>query len=91
MKHLKDNVPIYPDDPISSQQFMGIPSGDVIPCTSKQSLPHEEEVRKWVEAAKQFFEEEQDQEVSQTSLSCSETEGLKLSSLVTPVPKHHVK
>ena len=54
-------------------------------------MPHEEEVRKWAEAAKQFFEEEQDLEVSQTSLPCSTTEGLKLSSLDTPALKHHVK
>ena len=60
--HLKDNLPIYPDDPAFSQQFMGVPSDDVVSCTSKQSLPHEEEVRKWAEDAKQFFEEEQDQE-----------------------------
>ena len=64
MKHLEDNLPIYPDDPAFSQQFMGIPSDDVIPCTSRQSLLHVEEVSKWAEAAKQFFEEEQDQEVS---------------------------
>ena len=91
MKHLKDTLPIYPDDPAFCQQFMGIPSDDVIPCTSKQNLPHEEEVRKWAEAAKQFFEEEQDQEVSQTSLPCSKTEGLKLSSLANPSPKCCVK
>ena len=90
LKHLKDNLPIYLDDPNFSQQFM-IPSDDVIPCTSKQSLPHEEEVQKWAELAKQIFEEEQDLEVSQTSLPCSKTEGLKLSSLETPVPKCHVK
>ena len=69
---------------------MGVPSDDVMPCTSKQSFPHEEEIRKWPEAAKQFFEEEQDQEVSQT-YSCSKTEGLMLSSRATPVPKCQVK
>ena len=51
---------------------------------------HKEEVRKWAEAAKQFFEGDQDLEVSQTFLPCSKTEGLKLSSLETPAPKHHV-
>ena len=91
LKHLKDNLPIYPDYPTFSQQFLGVPSDDVIPCTSKQNLPLEEEVRKWAEAAKQFYEEEQDLEVSQTSLPCSKTEGLKLSSLETPAPKCHVK
>ena len=59
-KHLKDDFPIYPDDPTFSQQVMGAPSDDVVPSTSRQSLPHEEEVRKWAEATKQFFEEEQD-------------------------------
>ena len=47
MKHLKDNVPIYPDDPTFSQQFMGTSSDGVVPSTSRQSLPHEDEVRKW--------------------------------------------
>ena len=42
------------------------------------------EIRIRAEAAKQFFEEEQDLEISQTSLPCSKTEGLKLSSLETP-------
>ena len=74
-KHLKDNLPIYPDDPTISQLFMSAPS-DVVPCTSKQSLSHEEEVRKWEVAAKQFFEEEQD--LSQASPPCSKTEGLNL-------------
>ena len=46
MKHLKDNLPIYPDDPAFSQQFMGASSDDFIPSTSRQSLPHEEEVGK---------------------------------------------
>ena len=82
LKHLKENLPIYPDDPTFSQQFL-TPSDDVTPCTSKQSLPHEEEVRKWAAAAKQFIEE-QNLEVSQTSLPCSKTEGLKLSCLETP-------
>ena len=74
LKHLKENLPIHPDNPTFSQQFS---VDDVMPCTSKQNLPHEEEIRKWAEAAKQFFEEEQDLEVSQTSLPCSKTEGLK--------------
>ena len=59
MKHLKDNLPIYPDDPTFPWQFMCTSSDDV-PSASRQSLPHEEEVRKWAKAAKQFFEEEQD-------------------------------
>ena len=60
LKHLRDNLPIYPDDPTLLQQFMGVPSDGVVPSTSRQSLPHEVEVRKWAEAAKQYFEEEQD-------------------------------
>ena len=49
-------------------------------------------MRKWAEAAKQFFKEEQDLEGSQNSFPCStKTEGLKLSSLETPTPKHNVK
>ena len=79
MKHLKDNLSIYPDDPTFSQQFMGTSSDDVVPSTSRQSLPHEEEVRKWAEAAKQFFEEEQDP--SQVSSPGPKMEGLRLSSL----------
>ena len=77
LKHLKENLPIHPDDPTFSQQFPGIPNDDAVPCTSKQNFSHKEEIRKWAEAAKQFFEEEQDLKVSHTSLPCSKTEGLK--------------
>ena len=90
LKHLKDSLPVHPDDPTFSQQFSGVPSNEV-PCTSTQTLPHEKKIRKWEEAAKQFFKEEQDLEVSQTSLPCSQTEGLKLSSLETQVPQHYLK
>ena len=48
-------------------------------------------IRKWAEAAKQFFKEEQDWESSQTSLPCPKTECLKLSSLETPAPRYHMK
>ena len=68
---------------------MGVPGDDVIPCTSKQSLPHEEEVGKWAEVARQFFKEVQD--LSQASHPCLQTAGLTLSSLATPAPKYHVK
>ena len=51
MKHLKDSLPIYPDDPTFPQQFMCASSDDVVPSTSQQSLLHEEEVRKWAQAA----------------------------------------
>ena len=46
MKHLKDNLLIFPDDPAFSQKFILKPSGDTAPSTSKQMLPNEEEVRK---------------------------------------------
>ena len=91
LKHLKENLPVHPNDPTFFQQFSSVPGDDAVPCTSKQNLSHEEEVRKWTEAAKQFFEEEQDLEISQTSLPCSKTELLRLSSLETPALKCHVK
>ena len=78
-------LPIYPDDLTFSQHFMGTPSDGVVSSTSRQSLPHDEEVRKWAEAAKQFFEEEQD--LSQVSSSGLKMEGLELSSLDTLVTK----
>ena len=84
LKHLKDNLPIHQDDPTFSQQFMGTSSDDVIPSTSKQGLPHKDEVRKWAEAAKQFFEEEQDP--SHVSFPGPKTGGLRLSSLQFLVP-----
>ena len=90
---MKENLPIHTDGPNFSQQFACVPGDDAIPSSSKprQSLPHEEVIRKWAEATKQFLKEEQDLESSQTSLPCPKTEGLKLSSLETPAPKHHIK
>ena len=88
-KNLKDNLPIHPDDPTFSQQFMGTSSHDVVPIPSRQGLPHAEEVRKWAEAAKQFFEEEQDP--SQVSSPGPKMEGLRLSSLESQVPKCCIK
>ena len=81
LKHLKENLPIHPDDANFSQQFACVPSDDAAPCTFKQNLPHEEEIRKWAKAAKQFFTEEHDPEISQTCLPYLTTEDLKLSSL----------
>ena len=78
-------------NPDFSQQFACVPGDNAIPSTSKQNLPHEEVITKWADAAKQFLKEEQDLEGSQTSLPCSKTEGLKLSFLETPSPKHHIK
>ena len=92
LKHLKENLPIHPDDPTFSQQFSGVPGDDAIPCTSKQNFPHEGRNQKMGRSCQTiFFEEEQDLEVSQTSLPCSKTEGLKLSSLETPALKCHIK
>ena len=55
-------------------------------------VPHEEMIRKWEEAAKQFFKEEQDLEGSQTPLPCStKTEHPKLSSLEIPTFKCRAK
>ena len=99
--HLETPVPktfegkstIHPDDPNFSEQFARVPRDDAINSTSKpkQNLHHEEVIRKWAEAAKQFLKEEQDLESTQTSLPCPETKGLKLSSLETPVPIHCIK
>ena len=92
IKHLKDNLPIFPDNPTFPQQFMSPSSGDAVPSTLRQSLPHEEEVRKWAGAAKCFFEEEQDpSQVSTPSPLTPKMEGLKPSSLEPQVPKHHIK
>ena len=46
MKHLKDNLPVFPDGPAFTEKFIPQSSGDVAPSTSKQVLPPEEEVRK---------------------------------------------
>ena len=89
LKHLKDNLPIHPDDPTVSQQFMGTSSDHIIPSTWRQGSTHEEEVRKQAEAAKQFFVEEQDP--SQVSSPGPKMEGLRLKSLECQVPKCHIK
>ena len=82
MKHLKDNLPIFPDDTAFSQQFMSPCSCDAVPSTSRQSLAHEEEVRKQAEAAKCFFEEEQDPSQASTPAPLTpKMEGLRLSFL----------
>ena len=50
----------------------------LFPVLSRQSLPHEEEVRKWTEAAKCFFEEEQDpSQVSTPAPLTPKTGGIK--------------
>ena len=74
-------------------KFACVSGDDAIPSTSKpkQIFPHKKVIRKWAGAATQFFKEEQDLESSQTSLPCPKIEGLKLSSLEIPAPKHHIK
>ena len=61
------------------------------PATLKQLLPHEEEITKWAQAAKCFFEEEQ----TTPAPPVPKKEGLKLSALEQQVPlkpmKHGVK
>ena len=59
MKHLKDNLPILSDDPAFTEKFIPQSSGDAAPSTSKQTSPHEEEVRKQAQAAKCLLEEEE--------------------------------
>ena len=46
MKHLKDNLPIFLNDPAFAEKFIPQSSGYVSPSTSKQALPHQEEVIK---------------------------------------------
>ena len=92
IKHLKDNLAIFPDDPTFPQQFMLPSSSDAVPSTLRQGLPHEKEVRKWAQAAKCFFEEEQaPSQVSTPAPLTPKMEGLRLRSLEPQVPKCHVK
>ena len=94
MKHLKDNLPIFLDDPAFTEKFIPQSSGDVAPSTSKEVLPHDKEVRKQAQATKCFLKEEQTTRQVPTPLS-PEKEGLKLSSLESQAPsmtqKCHVK
>ena len=69
---------------------MSASSDDVGPSTWRQSLPHEEEIRKGGKVAKQFFEEEQDpSQVSTTASPIPKME--RLSSLEPEAPKHCTK
>ena len=56
MKHLKDNLPIFPDDPTLTEKCIPQSSGDAAPSTSKQVLPHKEEARKPAQDAKCFLQ-----------------------------------
>ena len=92
LKHLKNKLPIYPDNPTFPQQFMSTSSADVVPSTLRQSLPYEEEVRKLAKAAKQFSEKEQDpSQVSTPAPPTPKKEGQRLSSLEPQVPKCCIK
>ena len=67
-------------------------SGDAIPSTLRHILPHEEEVSKWAQAAKCFFEEEQaSSQVPTPAPLTPKMDGLKLSFLEPQAPKHHIK
>ena len=67
-------------------------SDDAVPITLRQSLPREEEVRKWAQAAKCFFEEElAPSQVSTPAPLTHQMEGLRLSSLEPQIPKCHIK
>ena len=66
-------------------------SGDVVPRTSRQSLPQEEKVRKLAEAVKCFFEEKDSSQVSTSAPLTPKMEGLRLSSLEPQIPKCHIK
>ena len=48
LKHVKEKLPIYPDDPAFSQHFACVSGDEVIPSTSKVTLnfPHAEEIHK---------------------------------------------
>ena len=72
LKHLKENLPIHPDDPEFSQQFASVSGDKATPSTSrpKLNLPHAEVICKWAEAAKQFLDEEGDLDGGQTSFHC---------------------
>ena len=62
-------------------------SGYAVPSTSKQVLPHEEELRKQAQAAKCFFDKEQSSSQVPTSAPLTpKMKGLKLSSLEPQAP-----
>ena len=64
----------------------------LFPVPSDIVYPMKKEVRKWPEAAKCFFEEEQDSSQVSTPAPLTPTmEGLRLSSLEPQIPKHPIK
>ena len=97
MKHLKDNTPIFPDDPAFTKKFIPQSSDDADSSISKQVLLHEEEVRLQAQAAKCFLEEEKaTRQVPLLLPLTPKNEELKLSFLEPQAPsiwkiKHHVK
>ena len=93
LKHLKENLPIHPNDPAFSQQFAYVSGDEATPSTSKPqlNLPHGDVIHKQAEAAKQFLEEEGDPEGGQHIFHCPSTGYLKLSFHEVATPKHHVK
>ena len=96
---LRDTLKAYallPDNSTFPEKFLPQSSGDAVPSTSNQFLPHEEEIRKQAQAAKCFIEEEQASRQDPNFAPLSpKKEGLKFSSLEsqapTMTPKHHIK
>ena len=84
LKHIKENLPIYLDDPAFFQQFA---EDEAIPPTSKftPELPHAKVIHKRAEAAKQFLEEES----SQSTFHCPSTDDPDPSH--PKAPKCHIK
>ena len=82
-KHALENLPIYPDDPAFSQQFIHIPRDEATPSTSKSpfKLPHSEIIQQRAKAAKQYLEEESGQ---CSTFHCPSTEELKPSHQEAP-------
>ena len=93
LKHIKENLPIHPNDPEFSQQFTCTSGDEATPSTSKPqfNLPHVDIIHKQGEAMKQFLEEEGDPEGGQPTFHCPSTESFKSSHHEVTIPKHHIK
>ena len=86
LKHVKENLPTYPDDLAFSQQFAYVSRDEATPSTPKSTieLHHAEVIHKRAEAAKQFLEEG-----GQSTFHCPSTENSEPSH--HKAPKHCVK
>ena len=87
LKHINENLPIYPNDPAFCQQFSYVSKDGATSSTSKSTLelPHTEVIHKRAEVAKQFLEEES----GQSTFHCPTTEDSGPSH--HEAPKHHIK